>query len=313
MGSSWIDRLKLRQLRVVLAIDEFGSVTAAANRLFVTQAAVSKAIAELEAQVGTALFERSGRGIVATDAGHQVIHTARRVMRELTSLAEEIDLAADGGSGILTIGMQAVSIAHFLPRIIAAMKTRAPRVTIRLIEGTLPNILRDLRGGRVDLAFGRMLPQLLATDFDGIRMPTVPYVAVASRLHPAAADLGALADPIEGWRRATAERWVLPLPGTPVRSYFADFLAARRLSLRDDLIEVGSSTMLALLLKELPLLAVAPSNLAQEWAASGIVTVLPLELAFEMEPIGLIWSSSAPLKPSARIFRAATLGQIAGP
>lgn len=311
LASFPIDRLKLRQLRVVLAVDELGSVTAAAEHLFVTQAAISKAIGELETQIGTALFERSGRGIVPTDAGRHVIRAARRVMRELKSLAEEIELAAEGGSGVLTIGMQAVSIAHLLPKILGAMKARAPRVTVRLAEGTLPAVLRDLRGGRVDLAFGRMVPQLLEADFDGVRMPAVPYVVIASPLHPFAADHGFAADPLEGWRAALAEDWVLPLPGTPVRTYFAGFLAGHRLALPERLVEITSSTMLATLLKGLPLLAISPINIAREWVETGVAAILPLDLAFEMEPIGLLWSRSAPLKPSARIFRAATLAHLA--
>lgn len=311
MPSSWVANLKLRHLRVVLAVDELGGITAAAAHLFVTQAAVSKTIAELEARIGMPLFERSGRGAVPTDVGQQTIRVARRVMSELRSLAAEIDLAAEGKSGLLTIGMQAVSIQGFLPRIITSMKARAPAVTTRFVEGTLPGILRDLRSGRIDLAFGRMVPRLLSSDFDGIPLPSPPYVVVASRLHRFAENDDDLADPIEGRRLALRQDWVLPLPDTPVRTYFVGFLAGRGHSLPNNLIEITSSNMLAVLLGAMPRLAIVPLNLARAWARAGSVKILRLDSAIEMEPIGLVWSKVAPLKPPAAAFRAVTLAHMA--
>jgi DNA-binding transcriptional LysR family regulator len=307
MGAQWIERLKLRQLRAVLAVEEHGSVTRAAEHLFVTQAAVSKVIAELEAQIGAPLFERQGRGIVATEAGRHVIQAARRIAGELRSLSDEVELATQGGSGILVIGMQAVSIVHLLPKVLAAMKARYPRVTIRLVEDTLAVILRDLRGGRIDFALGRMLPHLLGTDLDGFRMPPVPYVVVASPGHPL------LTDPAPTWETACAGNWAMPLPGAPVRAYFSDFLAARGLALPTRVIEVGSPPLLAGILGASPILALVPLPMAEDWCRAGICEICPLDPSLQMEPIGLIWSTAIPLKPSARLFHAEILAQLSSP
>ena len=167
MAPQWAERIKLRQLRVILAVDEQGSITRAAEHLFVTQAAVSKVIAEIETLIGTNLFERRGRTITPTDAGHHVIRTARRVASELKLLGEEVDLISEGGAGLLIIGFQAISILQFMARVVATVKTRHPRITIRLVEDALPNLLRELRAGRVDLVFGRMIRGLLTPDLDG--------------------------------------------------------------------------------------------------------------------------------------------------
>lgn len=305
VSDQWLERLKLRQLRTILAVDELGSVTLAAERLFVTQAAVSKSIAELEAQIGTSLFERQGRGIVPTAAGYHVIHAARKIAGELKSLADEVDLVTQGGSGSLVIGMQAVSIVHILPRIVAVMKARYPKVTVRLVEDTLPNVLRDLRGGRIDLAFGRMLPNLLGADLDGERLPSIPYVVVASRGHPI------LGETKPSWEAACKNTWILPLPGTPVRAYFADFLAKRSLPIPQHITEIGSPTLLGALLKSAPMLALLPESLVDDWRRAELCEICPLDLPLQMEPIGLIWSKTIPMKPSARVFYAETLAQLA--
>jgi DNA-binding transcriptional LysR family regulator len=307
MNPQGVDRLKLRQLRVLLAITEHGSVTRAAEHLFVTQAAVSKAVAEIEVLIGTPLFERQGRGIAPTEAGHLAVRAARRVVTEMKALADDLELLADGGAGTLVVGLQAVSVAGLLPRILGAMTTHYPRVTIRLIEGTLPNVLRDLRAGRVDLAIGRMMPRLLGDDLDGLSLPTKPYIVVASPGHRL------LAAPDPSWDEACRETWCLPLPGTPVRDYFADFLAGEHLSLPAHIIEVGSATLIATMFGSVPMLALAPANLAAEWAKSGLCEPAPLALPLRMEPIGLIWSRVLPLKPCARLFHAEALALLSAP
>jgi DNA-binding transcriptional LysR family regulator len=287
MTAQWVDRLKLRQLRAILAIEEHGSVTLAAEHLFVTQAAVSKVVAELQAQIGTPLFERQGRGIAPTEAGRHVIQAARRIAGELRSLSDEVDLVTQGGSGVLVIGMQAVSIVHLLPKVLAAMKARYPRVTIRLIEDVLATVLRDLRGGRIDFVLGRMLPHLLGADLEGFRMPAVPYVVVASPSHPL------LSDPAPSWAKACASMWAMPLPGAPIRAYFSDFLPQ----------------LLAGILGASPTLALVPLPMAEDWRRAGICQICALALSVQMEPIGLIWSKTIPLKPSARLFQAEIFAQ----
>jgi len=307
MAPRWAERIKLRQLRVVLAVDEHGSITRAAEHLFITQAAVSKVIAEIETLVGTDLFERKGRSIIPTDAGHHVIRTARRVASELKLLGEEVVLISEGGAGLLIIGLQAISILQLVAKVVATMKTRHPRVTIRLVEDTLPNLLRELRAGRVNLVFGRMVRGLLTPDLDGAQILSQPYVVIASRGHPL------LQQAAPDWAEACAHVWCLPLPGTPIREHFADSMSALHVAMPARVIETVSATTIATLLQTMPLLALAPANLAEEWVRSGVCMITPLQLPARPEPIGLIWSATAPLSSSARIFHSETMAMLHAP
>jgi len=307
MAPQWAERIKLRQLRVVLAVDEHGSITRAAEHLFITQAAVSKAIAEVETLVGTDLFERKGRSITPTDAGHHVIRTARRVVGELKLLGEEVALISEGGAGLLIIGLQAISILQIVAKVVAMMKTRHPRVTIRLVEDTLPNLLRELRAGRVNLVFGRMIRGLLTPDLDGAQILSEPYVVIASRSHPL------LQQARPDWEEACSQIWCLPLPGTPIREHFADSMSALHVAMPARVIETVSAITIATLLQTMPLLALAPANLAEEWVRSGVCTVTPLQLPERPEPIGLIWSATASFSSSARIFRSETMAMLHAP
>lgn len=300
----WDDRIKLRHLRTVLAVQDTGSVTAAAERLFISQAAVSKAIAEVEAALGADLFERRGRGIVPTEAGRRFIRTGRRVAAEIRVLEEEIDLLASGGAGLVTIGLQAISAQAFLVKAVAAMKRRYPKTTIRLVEGMLPDVLRDLRTGHLDLVMGRMVPALMGPDLDGAAIILEPYVVVASAGHPV------LALPQPGWADVLAHPWCLPLRGTPVREHLDEHLAALLLPEPDSLVETGSVVTILMLLQSMPLLALVPRHLAGDWEARGYVVPTPLTLPPRAEPIGLIWSTALPLAPAARVFRDETLALL---
>lgn len=307
MAPQWAERIKLRQLRVVLAVDEHGSITRAAEHLFITQAAVSKVIAEVETVVGTDLFERKGRSIIPTDAGHHVIRTARRIVGELKLLGEEVLLISEGGAGLLIIGLQAISILQIVAKVVATMKTRHPRVTIRLVEDTLPSLLRELRAGRVNLVFGRMIRGLLTPDLDGAQILSEPYVVIASRGHVL------LQQARPDWEEACSHVWCLPLPGTPIREHFADSMSALRIAMPARAIETASATTMATLLQTMPLLALVPANLAEEWVRHGVCTITPLQLPARPEPIGLIWSATAPLSSSARIFRSETMTMLHAP
>ena len=304
MATHWSDRIKLRHLRILLAVEEQGGITRAAERLGITQPAVSKTIAEVEALIGADLFERRGHTLVATDIGHEVIHVARRVGGELRILGEEVDLIAEGGAGQITVGLQAASVMHVVVQVIASVKARHPRVTVRLVEDTLPNILRDLRGGRYDLAFGRMLPNLLEPDLTGAPISAEPYVVVSSPGHPL------LDEPNPTWEEACKHLWCLPMPGTPTREHLVDYLSTLQLQLPKKLVETSSASSIAALLSAMPLLAALPTNLATAWAQQGICVPTTLFMPTRLEAIGLIWSKIEPLTPTARIFQSETMAVL---
>ncbi|MGG7518960.1 LysR family transcriptional regulator [Allorhizobium undicola] len=305
MKTDWVERLKLRQLRVILAIEERGSISRAAEDMFVTQAAISKMVGEVEQLAGVQLFERRGRGVVSTLAGQQVIQAARRILGELKILGDEVALVAEGGAGLLRIGAQALSISPVISRIFAAMKVQYPRVTLQLYEETLPEVLKALRTGRVDLAFGRMVPRLMASDLEGMAIPSPHYVVVASAGHPL------LQRARISWVEAMECLWCLPLPGTPTRNHFADFLSELRLPFPQMRVEIGSLPYLTAFLQATPALSLVTQNHAESWREQGLCQILPLPLTLAIEPIGLIWPANTPLSPSARLFQKETVNLVA--
>lgn len=292
------DRIKLRHLRAVLAVADSGSVTAASRRLFVTQAAVSKTIAEVEIVLGAELFQRSGRAIVPTEAGLRFIRTGRRVAAEIEVLDEEVSLLASGGTGLLRIGLQAISGHNLLVQAISRLKQRYPRTVVQLHDGILPELLRDLRSGSLDMVLGRMVPSLLVSDLVGVpvSMPE-PYLIVTSPEHPV------LSLPELRWVDLLTQDWCVPLRDTPLRKHFEAFMAQQHLSQPVRLIETNSITSLVMLLQTMPLVALAQQTLAREWVSRGQAGLTNLTMLPQPDPIGLIWSSKVAPAPLVRFFR----------
>src|SRR5690349_1078885 len=102
-------RIKLRHLRLMLILDEERSISRAAERLCISQAAVSKTRAEIEDGVGAPLFTRVNRRLELTETGECVLQSARRIIAELQNLGDEVAVMKSGMRGTVTIGTRSVS------------------------------------------------------------------------------------------------------------------------------------------------------------------------------------------------------------
>src|SRR3954464_15256501 len=103
-----IDALTLTQLRVLIAVAETGSFSGAARRLGRVQSAISQTVQALEETLGLALFERSGKTPVVTEAGRAIVDEARQVIRHAGALRQRADAIADGVEPELTLAVDAV-------------------------------------------------------------------------------------------------------------------------------------------------------------------------------------------------------------
>src|SRR5215207_1714256 len=113
-------RLKVRHLQLMLILDAEKSISRAAERLFISPAAVSKTRSELEAEIGGAVFERGAKGLELTELGACVLQSAKRVLAELESLDGEVSLMKSGMRGTVSIGIRSIAAQPFIAKVTAA-------------------------------------------------------------------------------------------------------------------------------------------------------------------------------------------------
>ena len=153
-------RIKLSDLRLLQAVAEYGGMAKAAAHLSISQPAISKAMAALEATLGVKLLDRSSSGVEPTVYGRALLHGGVAAFDELAKGISRIRHLSDPGIGELRIGCTEAGAAAFVPAVINRLAASYPRIVFR-VETADPMTLveRDLPQRRVEIAIGA-LPDL---------------------------------------------------------------------------------------------------------------------------------------------------------
>ncbi|MFA7248498.1 MAG: LysR family transcriptional regulator [Dehalococcoidia bacterium] len=141
------------QLACLREVKRSRTFTAAAERLGVSQPALSQALAALERHVGVPLFERDGRRRALTEAGQEVARFAEAVLGQAAELRSWIAAWRQGEAGSLAVGMIDAASLYLLPGTIGAFRTTHPDVDLRLLVDTSEALMERVRRFDLDLAF----------------------------------------------------------------------------------------------------------------------------------------------------------------
>jgi LysR family transcriptional regulator, transcription activator of glutamate synthase operon len=198
--------MELRQLRAFVHVTHAGTFTRAAEELHVAQSAVSQAVGRLEAELGFELLRRTSRGVELTEAGTVVFERAREIVAGADAI--RADLAALRGllEGTVALGTMLPPGPIDLPGLLASFHTAHPGITVRVREGSAPEILAALRRDELDVAFTGVEPEALDDSLAGERMLGEELLLITPPDHgPLSLEqLGGV--PFIGYRRGSALR-----------------------------------------------------------------------------------------------------------
>ena len=145
--------IKLRHIRAFLDIAQQGSVTSVAQAQGVTQPALSRTLAELEAMLAVPLFRREGRRLVLTEQGALFRHHASLGVQALEAAAGAL---RGGGQDRLHLGVLPTVAARLIPQVALRLRTALPDTVISVTTGPHPHLIAALRDGTIDVMLGRM-------------------------------------------------------------------------------------------------------------------------------------------------------------
>ncbi len=175
-----MDNPLLKYLAFVKTV-EWGSFTRAAQEMDYAQSSISKMVADLEAEWGMTLLERSKSGVHLTSAGEQVLPFLRKVLSTHQELEGQINRMNGIETGIVRIGTFASVAIHWLPNIFAAMQKDFPGIEYEMLLGDYEEVEHWIGEGRVDCGFLR-LPTL--PKFDAMLLKQDEYKVVLPLGHP---------------------------------------------------------------------------------------------------------------------------------
>jgi len=221
--------MDFRDLKYFEVIATEGHLGRAAERLHRTQPALTKCIDRLEESLGAALFEKDGRGMRLTAAGHVLLKRTRQMAIMVEETVREMRDHAGGLQGTVRIGCVPTLAEHLMPAVFSQLLDEAPGITINLVVGMNDNLLAHLRDGEIDLVIGPMLDADPDIVCEQIAEDTM--VVMASENHPvfdAPCTLAGLLDyqwmlpattvASRQWLDQTFERHGLPRPRVQIES-----------------------------------------------------------------------------------------------
>lgn len=136
--------MELRHLDTLLAIDEAGSFTSAADLLATVQSNVSGQVRQLEDELGAELFVRGRRGAVPTECGDVVIAGARRIRREIESMRADLSMLLGLEAGHASLGIVGTASRWLVPPLVNALRARAPGVQLHITEGASERLANEV-------------------------------------------------------------------------------------------------------------------------------------------------------------------------
>lgn len=289
----FVGRLAFRHLRMLVAIAEERHLVGAAQRLNMTQSAITKALQETEALLGEPLFDRTNRGVIPTIFGQALIIHARLVLTQLGHAAEELADLKDGTGGRVAVGTLHAASASLLPSAIAALRKERPKVVVSICEGTDDLLLPALRVGELDFIVGRfpeghpradLLQETLLLD----------VACIVVRIgHPLETR-----GPVR-LRDLLAWDWILPRQETTLRRQLDEAFRCEGIDPPAHSVESVSLLTNLGLLTEADYLSVWPWQVANAEAEAGRVSILPIALPTTAGPIGVTTRRGARLSPAS--------------
>jgi DNA-binding transcriptional LysR family regulator len=289
-------RLKLRDLHLLLAVVQAGSMAKAAKRLAVSQPAVSKAIAEIEHTLGVPLLDRGPQGVEPTRYGRALIKRSMAVFDELRQGVSEIEFLRDPTTGEVRIGSGEPLAAGLVSAVIDRLSRQYPRIAFHIVRDDPVSLLRHLDDRSVELVLTRMPGPMVEEHMSAEILYDDPVVIVAGAQNPWTRRRKVeLADLVN-------EPWVLPphdsVLGSVVLEAFRDgglepphtTVATLSLSMRNSLLATGR------------FLSVHPSFALKFSRNYPAIKALPIELPTTRQATGLVTLKRRALSPLADLF-----------
>jgi DNA-binding transcriptional LysR family regulator len=296
----WADRigrrLKLRDLHILLAVAQCGSMAKAADQLSVSHPVVSKAISDLEHTLGVRLLDRNPQGAEPTIYGRALLDRGLIAFDELRQAVKHIEFLADPTAGEVRIGTTIALAVSFVSAVIDRLSRRHSRIVVHLLAGELGMTYRALEERNVDLVIAQVFAPIVEQHMHAEVLYDDPLVIAAGAQNP--------------WTRRRKikltdlmnEIWTLAPPDTLFGSVAAEAFRASGFALPNATVITSSVPVRNALLATGRFLTVVPSSLFRFASKNPALKVLPVDLPTTRRPIGAITLKNRTVSPVAQLF-----------
>ncbi|MEQ1953138.1 LysR family transcriptional regulator [Mesorhizobium sp. CN2-181] len=300
--------LKLAHMRMIVALDDHGQVSAAAQMLGMSQPAASRMISEMEGILKVALCERLSRGVGLTPYGQVLARRARAILLELREVDREIsDLRLGKGGSVFLGAVTAPAIELAVPAI-RKMREKNPRLEVNIQVETSAVLARELLASRHDFIIARIPDDLNPRLFESREIGVERACLIVRRGHPLA-----------GCGMVPAERladydWVFQPAGSLLRRTMERIFLSRNVPLPERMLSTGSLLLTLVMVAQSDAIAPVSVEVARfiggENGLAGAIDTLPVEFEIDVQPYSLIKMRNRELSPAAASLYRYIIGEI---
>ncbi|MBG6163324.1 DNA-binding transcriptional LysR family regulator [Labrenzia sp. EL_195] len=300
-----LTRLKLKQLRLLVAVGKHKNIQNAARELNVSQPAATKMIKDLELDFEVQLFDRTNRGVVPTPFGEALIRHGKLIFAQVSNAAQELDDLNEGSSGRVVIGTLLAASPQLLPLAIEKVMRERPNVAIKVVEGTNEILMPALRSGEIDLVVGRLPTHRHRSEIVQEKLYDERILAVTGPNHP-------LADqPDLSFEQLKPYGWIMPLVETSLRRQLDQFFIERDLYVPPMVFESVSYLTNRALMQSQNLIGLMPAHVPEQDIELECLKAIDWNVPFGTGPVGVSYRQEGHPSPVCQAFLDA-LHQAAG-
>lgn len=297
----WSDRIgrriRLRDLHIVLAVAEAGSMAKASQRLAISHPVVSKTISDLEHTLAVKLFDRTSQGVELTSYGQALLKCGVNVFDEMRQGLKQIEFLTDPTSGELAIGCPEIMNAGIMSAISERLLQQHPRVQLRVLHAdTALMQFNPLRERKVELMIGRLPDPFVEDDLVSDPLLEEPFMALAGvNSQWARRRRVELAELME-------ESWVLPPPDSTPGVVLAGLFSASGLKLPRPAVATLSIQLTTTLIATGKFVGILPNSVARFSARRVGLKILPAKIPATHYSIAIITVKNRTPGPLAKLF-----------
>lgn len=271
---------RLRPMQMVVTVAQTGSMQAAARTLAVSQPAVTKAIGEIEEDIGVVLFDRHARGIRLTRAGRTLVPMIAQILEATNFFAQGVAAERNSGSTILRVASVAAGISGLLATHAVAFCRENPDVVLRVDETDGPQILTMAAREQFDICVCRP-PETLPEGWIFSPVQADEHALVAAPTHPLAGKRGVTLEALQ------ACSWLMPPAGVPAEALLDALFAGAQ---RPRMVQMPSRsrTLNRAAIQDLGLISAAPISIYRAELANRTLVQIDFPLASALPPLGLL-------------------------
>ena len=300
--------LKLSHLRLIVAIEDSGQISAAAHMLNISQPAASRMIAQMEDMLGIPLCRRLLRGVELTPYGAALARRGRTMLLELREVDREIsDLKSGKGGAVFLGAVTAPAIGLAVPAI-RRIRKRFPRIEISVQVETSGVLARELLASRHDFIIARIPDDLNPRLFDARVIGIEKACLIVRRGHPLAGRQTVELEQLTGYD------WVFQPAGSLLRRTLETIFMSRNVALPDRILNTTSLLLTLVMVAQSDAIAPVALDMAKfindENGLAGAIEILPISFDIDVQPYSLITARNRALSPAARMLYDHILAEI---